>query len=555
MNRPTGRDRASIRIALCFCFAAAACLLSASAAQALSVSWGTPVTISGAGEITNPNASGQVSVATDSAGDAIAVWTDWTSADGACPCVIRAASRTAGGSFGSPVNVSSSFGDATLTGGDARVAMDAAGDAVVVWDEVTEPTPGDFETNVRASVRPAGGSFTSPATISGATDTTKGGGSPQVAMDAGGDAVVAWTPAGNNTFPRQIAVARRAASPSFTGGSFSAATDITTASDDITDLDLSISPNGRIAIADTWRAPCTGGGCNANPDFDQEPNNVQLRQTSTFAGAFTAANVLATSVTNPDRFDGPRVEARSVSIDNSGDSVLTYMDASAGWTLGDTVASKALTCDAVTTCAVKSLGASTLGDPLAVIGPTGESTASWTDDLGALQNSSRAVSGDFASPTALDASADDHVLVNSHNAASPTGTALAAWASPAGTDTETIKTASRPTGGSFGSATTIGTSCPNYSFGSLDAAVNGPNSLQLVAWVDDGGVEVASSPAITGGAVNCAAAAGSGGGGGGGASPGSGAPAPTPTPAPKKKCKKAKKGSASAAKKRKCKKR
>lgn len=179
--------------------------------------FGAPIDLStGGASATSP------SVAVDDAGNAIVAW---RRLDG--NPIIRVARRAAGGSFGAPVDVSladrsssspevalapsgeaivvwrSTDGPETLAmasiappGGDfgapielsargtrsarAGVAMDAAGNAIAVWER---------DGVIRARIRPAGGSFgstidlTAPGMASG----------PTVAMNAGGDAIVAWS--------------------------------------------------------------------------------------------------------------------------------------------------------------------------------------------------------------------------------------------------------------------------------------------------------------------------------------------------------------------------
>jgi hypothetical protein len=114
-------------------------------------------------------------VAIDQAGDAVAVWerSDGTNTR------VQAASRTAGGGFGTPINLSAAGQDADFP----QVAMDESGDVVAVFRL--------FGTNfrVQARSRPVGGGFSAPVNLSAAGQDAE---LPQVAVDEGGNAVAVW---------------------------------------------------------------------------------------------------------------------------------------------------------------------------------------------------------------------------------------------------------------------------------------------------------------------------------------------------------------------------
>jgi len=63
------------------------------------------------------------------------------------------------------------------------VAIDSAGDIIVVWQQGEGPST----SRIYASYRPAGGSFGTPVPVS-----SIGASAPVVAMDADGDATVVW---------------------------------------------------------------------------------------------------------------------------------------------------------------------------------------------------------------------------------------------------------------------------------------------------------------------------------------------------------------------------
>ena len=116
-------------------------------------------------------------VAIDQAGDAIVVW----HREIGKYSVVQAAMRPAGGSFSKPVNLSARRQNA----GGAQVAINQAGDAIVVWDRET----GKHSGVVQAVLRPAGGRFSKPVNLSTQRQNAYGA---QVAIDQAGNAIVVW---------------------------------------------------------------------------------------------------------------------------------------------------------------------------------------------------------------------------------------------------------------------------------------------------------------------------------------------------------------------------
>jgi len=147
-------------------------------------------------------------LAADGTGAMVAVWEQRaTGRTGAG--VVMAATRPAGAaSFGPPEVLSD-------PGADARqpdVAMDAAGDALVVW---TGGTSGQFA--VQARLRVAGTSAWQPAV--GLSGADAAAGTARVAMDPAGNAVAAWT--ASDAGVASLHAAARAA-----GGAWGAAEDL-----------------------------------------------------------------------------------------------------------------------------------------------------------------------------------------------------------------------------------------------------------------------------------------------------------------------------------------
>lgn len=118
----------------------------------------------------------QPQVAMNAAGETIAVFVGYGPR-------IRASVRGIGGQFSGGVFGEAVSGEDGLWVEAPDVAIDSAGDIVVVWQQGEGPS----RSRIYASFRPAGGSFGTPVPIS-----ATGASAPAVAMDAGGDATVVW---------------------------------------------------------------------------------------------------------------------------------------------------------------------------------------------------------------------------------------------------------------------------------------------------------------------------------------------------------------------------
>ena len=165
--------------------------------------WLAPQDISGPGvDVDRPD------VALDAHGNGVAVW---QSSDGSSS-VIRAATRSAAGSWSTPQALSS--------GGYSErphVGVDSAGEAVAVW------SANGAHVRVRAAVRRAGGGWGQPETLSGpAADALQ----PQLAVSPRGSAVAAWASFDGRTYVIQSSSRTR-------GGAWSAVQDISPRSPDL----------------------------------------------------------------------------------------------------------------------------------------------------------------------------------------------------------------------------------------------------------------------------------------------------------------------------------
>jgi hypothetical protein len=123
----------------------------------------------------------------DTAGNALAVW---AKSDGLQrETEIWASRYTANGDWGMAVRVSDPLADV----GTPQVALDANGDAIVVWHQIEGSA---HTTSVRWNRYTAGGSWGTAALI----DTGDGSvGDPQVASDPNGNAVAVWEQLGSGS--------------------------------------------------------------------------------------------------------------------------------------------------------------------------------------------------------------------------------------------------------------------------------------------------------------------------------------------------------------------
>lgn len=100
--------------------------------------------------------------------------------------IVQAAIRTVGASFSAPVNLSADGQDISFS----NVAMNAAGDAIVAWPR------GAGRHIVQATLRPAGASFGSPIDLSRPAHDAL---NSRVAIDPAGNAIVTWNRESNGT--------------------------------------------------------------------------------------------------------------------------------------------------------------------------------------------------------------------------------------------------------------------------------------------------------------------------------------------------------------------
>jgi hypothetical protein len=140
------------------------------------------------GDATDPH------IAFDPTGNATAVWSH---TDAAQHLIVQAAELPAGSDVWQPPNDLSAPGQDAV---GARIAVDAAGDALAVWDRYDRISSDIIEASWRSA---ATGVWQAPVDLSPAGVMAQ---EPKVAFDAQGNAVVAWL-----AFPSVIRAAVRSA--------------------------------------------------------------------------------------------------------------------------------------------------------------------------------------------------------------------------------------------------------------------------------------------------------------------------------------------------------
>jgi hypothetical protein len=195
--------------------------------------FGNPVDLSvGNGQVGEPR------LAVDGAGDVAALWRQCNNnvfgCDNGGTYIVRAAIRPAGGSFGPPVSLSAAGNDAQ----DLQVAIDNSGEVIAVWDRFNGTSPA-----VESARRLPG------ATFGPTTDLSTGAENPQVAMNRAGDAIVGWEKeAGSDK-----SIVQMATRPA--GGTFGAPQNVTGPVTEA-NLALTMNPSGQAVAA--WQG-CPSG--------------------------------------------------------------------------------------------------------------------------------------------------------------------------------------------------------------------------------------------------------------------------------------------------------
>jgi hypothetical protein len=217
-------------------------------------------------------------VAVDPAGNAVVVWRRYDGAN----YRIQLRRRTATGVLSAVKTLSAAGHDAN----DPQVAVDAHGNAVVVWSR----SDGANE-RIQVLRRTAGGSLSAVQTLSSAGGDAY---EPQVAVGGDGSAVVVWER--YNGTDNRIQVRRRTAA-----GALSAVQSLSASGQDAYAAQVAVDPHGRAVVV--WYR------------FDGADNRIQARRRSA-AGSLSAVQTLSPG--------GQEASNPQVAIDPDGNAVAAW---------------------------------------------------------------------------------------------------------------------------------------------------------------------------------------------------------------------------------------
>ena len=193
-----------------------------SAQRPVGGSWSEPV------DLSDPGQNAVVSkVAIDPQGNATAIWRRFNGSN----WIIQSAERPAGGSWSEPVDLSAAGQDAKFP----ELAVNSQGNATAIWRRFN-----GSNWIIQSAERPAGGSWSEPVDLSAAGQD---GGSPQVAVDAQGNAAAVWRRDNGSTSIIQSAV--RPA-----GSTWSMPVDLSVAGHNASGPQVAVDPLGDATV--TW---------------------------------------------------------------------------------------------------------------------------------------------------------------------------------------------------------------------------------------------------------------------------------------------------------------
>jgi hypothetical protein len=218
----------------------------------------------------------------DGSGNAVVVWVQ----GGSGP--IKVASRPAGGLFSQAVDLSA----VGVSVGAPKVAIDAAGAVVAVWRRATATSAA-----IQHAIRPAGGVFSAPADLSAPNGHAN---TPQLAMDAAGDAVAVWQ--ARNGIHDQIQAASRKP-----GAGFSSLESLSALGRNAQTPEVAVGPGGAAVVA--WARETAGAPAG--------PYEIQA-VTRSAGGSFSPVADLSGGTPG-----GPSA-APQVAMDAAGDAVVVW---------------------------------------------------------------------------------------------------------------------------------------------------------------------------------------------------------------------------------------
>jgi hypothetical protein len=367
--------------------------------------------------VQNLSAAGQDAfspgVAIDADGDTVFTWVrqDGTTDCGGVGCFrVQARARSAAGDLSAVQNLSAAGQDAFTP----RVAVGGDGDAVFAWRhrDGTTDCGGMGCFRVQARARSAGGALSAVRTLSAAGQDAS---SPEVGVDADGDAVFTWQRSDGTNDRAQIR-ARSAA------GDLSTVRNLSAAGQDAVDPRVAVDADGD-AVA-TWR-------------FDASNERIQARARSA-AGALSAVQNL--SAAGQDAFNP------QVAVGGDGDAVFTWLrdDGTADCGGAGCIRAQARARSAAgDLSAVQTLSAAgqDAGSPQVAVDTGGNAVLTWerqdgTTDCGGvgcfrMQARARSAAGDLSAVQTLSAAGQD---ASSPQVAADSDDAAVTWERSDGTN-------------------------------------------------------------------------------------------------------------------------
>ncbi len=457
--------------------ALALCLASAAAASA-GPPWLDPADLSLPGR----NASNPV-VAMDAAGGTVAIWERQSTTGPSYN--LQFATRSPGGSFTAPA-------DLALNSTEPRLAMTPSGEAVAVWKHFENP-PGAY--TIQAATRPPGGGFSPPQTIYAAAPTVIPQGL-QVAIGAGGDAVVTWNQVDPSAEFGELVCGENpeymtpihCSNPSFVqgsyrpaGGAFGEATRISaprgakaSGETEGEQEEREIAESMNVARA---ARPAVDGGGNATvvlTYFDGADTVVQA-VSHPAGGEFGSPVQVSTS--------GEDAAAPDIGVDPAGDAIASWVRAEGPAEIVQ--AAEKGPGGPFSPLPDLSPAGETAGRPLVGVGADGSAAVSWRLEApggSVLQVSSRGPGGAFS--PAVDVSNGEDSPLFDEMAVGDGGATVVAWSGANGADQITRAAVRAPGSGAFAAPVAISQSSAGF-FHPQAASDAGGDAT--VVWVRDDG--------------------------------------------------------------------
>jgi len=333
--------------------------------------FGAPVDLPASGQY---SAGSQLAIARDGTTTGV-----WDRSDGT-NTIVQASTRSPGGAFSAPVNLSAAGQDA----GDESLAVAPDGSTTAIWQRSN-----GTNTIVQASTRAPGGAFSAPVNLSAAGQNAS---SPTLAVAPDGSTTAIWRRSdGTNTIVQ--------ASTRAPGGAFGAPVNLSAAGQDAGGESLAVAPDGTTTAI--WQRY-------------NGTNYIVQASTRTPGGAFgapidlSAAGQHATSPAMAVALDGTTtaIWKRNITVQAS--------TRAPGGAFGAPVDLSAAHDDA--------------RDPQVAVSPDGTTTAIWDASNGMdyiVQTSTRLPGGTFGAPVDLSAGGQD--ASSPALAVAPDGTTIAIW--------------------------------------------------------------------------------------------------------------------------------